>query len=583
MISILKTIEHHTQKAFAAETGNPAFGNVQLSDRPDLSDYQCNGALAAAKSLKTNPRALAEKILSTLDLPGIEIFIAGPGFLNFKLSDACIKEAAQNQLSTPTLGYQSPTSPKKIFVDYGGPNAAKPMHVGHLRSSIIGESLKRLLRFTGNTVIGDIHLGDWGTQMGMLIIGLKQQHPEWIYFQENADPKDFPKDPPFTLEDLETLYPTISAAAKEDEVLATTCREAIATLQKGHPGYTALWQHFVHLSVADMKKQFDALGISFDQWFGESRYAQKLPGLVEACIEKGIAHESEGAIILPVAEATDKQDIPPLLLQKKDGGYLYGTTDLATLQERVEEFCADEIIYVVDGRQALHFEQVFRGGKKLGLSVDTKFIGFGTMNGEDNKPFKTREGGVMRLATLIALLREEAGKKIEAANIAQDLSPEAREEIAQKIGIAALKFADLQHDPRQNYQFNLDKFMRFEGKTGPYLQYALVRIQALQEKLGHIPPKWAPTAFTPEERELLMHLLNFPQVIQKAVDALAPNVLCEHAYALAQSFSRFYAACPIGTCADPTIQQARMHLLEFTQKALKTYLGIIGIDVPEKM
>jgi arginyl-tRNA synthetase len=574
------------EKAFVACGYEGKWGQVKISDRPDLGDYQCNGALGAAKQAQKNPRNVAEEILSflTTHLPFAHCSLAGPGFINVKLDDQSLMTFAQLLGKEEKCGVGLPKVKQKIFVDYGGPNAAKPMHVGHLRSSIIGESIKRLLRFIGHEVIGDIHLGDWGTQMGMLIHAISEREPSLIYFKENYS-GPYPQESPVSLKDLEDLYPQISGRCKDDVDLAEKCRKATVELQQGRPGYRALWHHFVDVSVQDMKQQFDLLGVSFEQWFGESRYQDQLAPMIEELLNKEIAVPSEGAVVISVAKEEDKTEMPPLLLRKSDGGFLYATTDLATLKERVQHFKADRVIYVVDGRQSLHFDQVFRAAHKAGYHVDTKFLGFGTMNGPDNKPFKTRTGGVMKLSELIGTLIQEAKMRIEEAGLGLKFSEDEKQDIAYKVGIATLKFADLQHDPQQNYIFDISKFMKFEGKTGPYLLYAAVRIKSLLRKAQEegLVAEDLTEPLRAEERELLLMLLRFPDVIERAATQLAPNALCEFAFELAQKFSRFYQACPVLSEPDSQRKKGRLTLCSFTLKELLILLDLLGIPAPERM
>jgi arginyl-tRNA synthetase len=552
---------------------------VRISDRSDLSDYQCNGALSLAKVFGRPPQEIAIELQRYLakTLSDVEIFVAGPGFLNFKLSNRFLINWIQSSSPKPQK-----KSLETVIFDYGGPNVAKPMHVGHLRSSIIGECLKRLFQYKGHPVIADIHLGDWGTQMGMLIIALKHQTPNLPYFDPNFQ-GPYPKDPPVSLEDLQDIYPKISAACAENEALSSEAREATYELQQGRPGYRALWQHFVDVSVEDMKKNFDRLNVSFDQWFGESRYQEKIPALIQNFKEKGLVQESQGALIIEVAEEGDKKEVPPLILQKSDGGFLYATTDLATLDERVGIFKADRIVYVVDGRQELHFEQLFRAARKLGYKVKTDFIGFGTMNGPDNKPFKTRSGGAMRLEELIESLKEEALKKMRETKAGEGFSIDKQEEIAEKIGIAALKFADLQHNPVQNYQFDLKKFMSFEGKTGPYLLYALVRIISILEKAEVSNASFTHKELLPQERDILLKILQQADVLERAYKSLSPHILCDYAFELAQSFSRFYQICPILSEPNQERKETRLFLCTRVFEALNLTLNLLGIVPVSKM
>lgn len=585
-MNLKKWLQTEIKEVFLSLGYDPLLGDVKRSDRPDLADYQCNGALAIAKMLKKNPRDVATHIvaaLSSLQEKGVRFSVDGPGFINMRLSDSLLKSSWEEILRKGFRETCAAQKPLNVIIDFAGPNAAKPMHIGHLRSSIIGESLKRLLRFVGHQVLGDIHLGDWGTQMGMLIHGLYEENPDWIYFNKNFE-GPYPAVSPVTLEKLEALYPLISARAKEDEDLAQKCRLATAELQKGRPGYKALWQHFVDVSVRDMKLHFEKLGVSFDQWFGESRYEEQLAPLVEKFLKKGIAQKNEGAVIVPVKEEGDKIDMPPLLLQKSDGGFLYATTDVATLEERVHVFHANWIIYVVDARQDLHFTQVFRASRKDGIEAHTTFVGFGTMNGDDGKPFKTREGGVMKLGDLIEMLIHEAKKRLQEAGLSEKFTVSELDAIAEQVGIGALKFADLQHDPRQNYKFDLDKFMRFEGKTGPYLQYAGVRIKSILKKAADEkhPIGGLPQMLHEEERKLLLLLHQTSEAVAHAAIVLAPHVLADHAFEIAQQFSRFYSACPILT-GEEDLRAGRLSLCQMTLNILEDLLALIGITIPERM
>lgn len=574
-------IESTLKNIFKDHGLDEALGILKISDRPDLCDYQCNGALAAAKILQKNPREIAQKIALELQGtdPHLTIDVAGPGFLNITLSNTLLSSHL-NDHPKPSFDH----TPVKTTLDYCGPNVAKPLHVGHLRSTIIGESLKRLCTFVGDTVTGDIHMGDWGTQMGMILYELSLRSPDLPYFDDHFE-GPYPETSPVSLEDLQEIYPAISKKCKEDPAIAEKARLATVELQQGRPGYRALWQHFVDVSIKDMKQHLEKLGVHFDQWFGESRYQDKIPPMLEALVQKGIAKEDQGALILEVEAATDKSPMPPLLLRKKDGGFLYATTDLATVEERVKDFGAERIIYVVDGRQDLHFKQVFRAANKYGLQARYDFIGFGTMNGPDGKPFKTRAGGVMRLGDLIHMLIQEAKKRMEDAGIGSTLSAEDLEAIAQKVGIAALKFADLQHDPVQNYQFDLEKFMRFEGKTGPYILYAAVRIQSMLQKTTQAGLKAGPIQNTllPEERALVLALTRFEDYIMRAYDKLSPNILCDYAFDLAQKFSRFYQAAHILNEKNLEFQSSRITIVEKTFKALESLTNLLGLDIPPKM
>jgi arginyl-tRNA synthetase len=579
MSSVQKQLGKTVRQVFCDLDFDPNFASLKFSDRPDLSDYQCNGALPIAKQQGMLPQQVAQTIIEALQprCPQAELFVAGPGFINFKLKDSFVQEALEQVALKPDL----PPS-KHVFVDYGGPNVAKPLHVGHLRSSIIGESLKRLFRYMGHKVTGDIHLGDWGTQMGMLIVALEEKFPTLPYFQKNFS-GPYPEESPVTLKDLEDLYPKISARCKEDKELADRARLATMELQQGRPGYRALWKFFVDVSVEDLRSQLEKLGVTFEQWFGESRYQDKIPALLEKVKHQGISRRSDGALIIDVAETGDKTDIPPLLLQKSDGGFLYATTDLATIQERVDHFGAEAMIYVVDGRQSLHFEQVFRAAHKMGYNTLLELIGFGTMNGADGKPFKTREGGVMRLEELIDLLVTGARQRLENVGVSKDLTLEEEDDIAFKVGIAALKFADLQHNPMQNYQFDVNKFLSFEGKTGPYLLYVGVRIKAILAKGGASGFHGVVPNLQKQERDLAICLLRFADLIELAYEKRLPNILCEVAFDLAQAFNRFYQNCPILIEPDEKIKKFRLFLCEKTLQQMLILFDLLGIESVERM
>lgn len=583
MQSLHQDIELTIRKAFECLSLTADYGKITTSNRPDLCDFQCNGALAAAKSAKQNPRALAEQLVAQINLSFAEITIAGPGFLNIKVNDAYLASKANEMIADNRLGVTTVNKTKNVIIDYGGPNIAKPMHVGHLRSSIIGESIKRILHHMGDKVTGDIHMGDWGTQMGMLICAIQEEQPELPYFDPNHT-GSYPQTSPVTMSDLQRLYPEFSARAKADDALAEAARTATFELQQGKPGYRALWQHFVDLSIADMKQQFDILDIEFEQWFGESRYQDKLESLVTDLITQKIAIKSDGAYIIPVQQADDKAEIPPLMLCKSDGGFLYSTTDLATLDERIKDYQANLVLYVVDARQSLHFTQVFRAAKKAGLNANCEHLGFGTMNGPDGKPFKTRAGGVMRLSDLITELRYEATKRVVEAGLGKNLSPDELQSIAEKVAIATLKFADLQHDRTQSYQFDLDKFMRFEGKTGPYILYAGVRIRSIIRKAQANHISTGPIVCQePQERELLLKLLQINEIYWRAYTNRMPNILCEYMYEISQLFSKFYQACHVLNESEKIKAQSRLSICNLTLNVLEQTSDLVGIQIPERM
>lgn len=592
MTSLLKHLNDLFSNAFET-LGFPAeCGQVRESDRPDLAPFQCNGAMMAAgflkkKGEKANPRDIAAQVVAAVeghaDIDTLEI--AGPGFINIQLSPDAVARQANQLFQDPKTGAKAQKS-QTIVIDYGGANVAKPMHVGHLRSAVIGECLKRLLRFQGHTVIGDVHLGDWGLQMGHLITELQDEQPDLPYF----DPKkkaDFPKTSPVTMEDLARLYPSASRKAKADAERMTRSREATAELQNGRAGYRALLDHFITVSIAALKEGYGALGVEFDLWKGEAAVDPLIPGMLQALTEQGITEESDGALIIRVERESDKAEIPPVMLLARSGAVLYHTTDLATLIDRKQEIDPDKILYVVDQRQALHFEQVFRAAVKAGWYNDTQMehLGFGTMNGKDGKPFKTRDGGVLRLDDLLELMTESAKARLVEAGMGQDFHADEQADVARKVGIAALKFADLQNQRMTNYVFEPERFTAFEGKTGPYLLYATVRIQSILRKAEALGVHAGTISITePAEAQLTLSLDAFDRALVGASSKYAPHILCEHVFRLAQSFSRFYTDCPIlvdGTA--PEVQASRLALAKTTLRQLSQGLSILGIETPDRM
>ncbi|HEX4026989.1 MAG TPA: arginine--tRNA ligase [Rhizomicrobium sp.] len=593
MTSLTAELSRIAGQAFAAEGLAESFGQVQASDRPDLAPFQCNGALAAAKFLsgrpadgspagtKTNPRALAEKIAARLRAEGIfsKVEIAGPGFLNLDLVDEALD--ARVAAEPKPQGRNG----KTVVIDFGGPNVAKPMHVGHLRSSIIGDCLQRLYRANGWRVISDVHLGDWGLQMGQLISEIEIEGTAPLYFDANFT-GPYPEESPVGMDDLETLYPRASAACKADPARLEAARRATVDLQAGRPGYRALWRHFVTVSERGLEREFGALGVRFDLWNGESSVDALIAPMIEDLKRRGLASMSEGALVVDVARDDDKKPMPPLILVKSEGGVLYGTTDLATVIERVREYDPDLILYVVDHRQHGHFEQVFRAAQKAGLSgkAHLEHVGYGTMNGPDGKPFKTRAGGVMKLHDLIAMAKAEAETRLAEAGIGADYPAQERAEIARKVGIATIKFADLSNHRITDYIFDLERFSKFEGKTGPYLQYAAVRIQSMLRKAAEQGAKMgAPAIHSPEERKLVLKLLTLGDALAAAEEKRAPNMLCEYAFELAQDFSRFYGAHHVLSETDEALRAARLGLCARVLAVLAQVLDLLGIEIPERM
>jgi len=573
--------------AFAAEGFDPALGAVRVSDRPDLAQFQCNGALAAARAAKLNPRAVGEKIAAALKADPIfsEVSLAGPGFINLTLSDAALSERLSQLAADARLGGWKAAKEETVILDYGGPNVAKPLHVGHLRSAIIGECLKRLLRFAGCKVIGDIHLGDWGLPMGQLITEVKREQPTLPYF-DAAFAGPYPKASPVTLEDLERLYPQASAACKADETRAAEARAATAELQGGRPGYRALWKHFIDVSRAAIEREYADLGVTFDLWKGEADVDPLIAPMVEKLRGDGVAVDDKGAVVVHVGREDDKKEFPPLILYKSDGGVMYGTTDLATIIDRRDSVHPDRILYVVDGRQRDHFEQVFRASEIAGIYPKDRLehLWFGTMNGKDGKPFKTRAGGVLKLRDLIDMVEGSAAQRLKDSGFAEGYGADETKDVARRIGLAALKFADLSNPRTSDYIFDLDRFTSFEGKTGPYLHYASVRVRSVLKKAEaagaaagafHIAAK--------EERELALTLLNFGEVVKDAVEKRLPHYLCEHAFNLAQAFSKFYAACRIADESDEAMRASRMSLAATTGLQLGLILDILGMPAPERM
>lgn len=583
-------------EAFAAENIDPALGIVKVSDRPDLAQFQCNGALAAAKALKTNPRELAGKIAARLENHEAisDLTIAGPGFLNIKVTDAFLigklSEKVGGQSCVPssdlTSALWSSQDKHTIILDYGGPNVAKPLHVGHLRAAIIGESLKRILRHVGAEVISDVHLGDWGLQMGQLISEVALRQPDLVYFDDNFD-GPYPSESPVTLKDLEEMYPVASANCKADPARLAKARSATFALQDGHKGYRALWAHFIAVSRASIEQEYADLGVSFDLWKGEADADPLIPDMIKELTAKGLVEESDGAKIIRVARDDDNKKVPPIMLLTSEGSVGYHTTDIATILDRVNSYKPSQMLYVVDQRQALHFEQVFRAAEMAGYFEESNLehLGFGTMNGKDGKPFKTREGGILKLRDMIDLVEGRAHERILESGMAKGYPPEEVNDIARKIGVAALKFADLSNARTSDYIFDLERFMAFEGKTGPYLLYASVRIRSVLKKANASQAdKSSPIQITaPEERDLILCLLNAGEVVRSTYEKRMPHILCEHAFVLAQAFSKFYAACRVSDEADPAIRSSRIALLHQTGVQLDLVLDLLGIDVPERM
>lgn len=586
--------------AFAAEGVDAALARVTPSDRPDLADFQSNGALAAAKALKANPRELAGRIAERLsaDPRFASVEVAGPGFINLKIADAALAERAEAVAADADhAGAAVVSEPRKVVIDFGGPNVAKPMHVGHLRSAIIGESLKRLFRFRGDHVTGDAHFGDWGFQMGLLIVACGDEALADAFMVEGDGP--FPAESPVTLADLDRLYPLAAGKAKEDPAFRDRARKATAELQNGRPGYRALWSHFVAVSREALKREYGDLSVDFDLWNGESDADPLMPEMLAHLKETGLLVPDDGAQVVHVAREgeTRKKKLadgsvieapspPPLLVISSEGSAMYGTTDLATILDRKKTLSPDLILYVVDERQAEHFEQVFRAAYLAGYAPEKSLehLGFGTMNGQDGKPFKTRAGGVLKLRDLIDQATEKARERLHEAKLGDDLSSEEFEAIAHKVAIAALKFADLSNARTTSYVFDLDRFMSFEGKTGPYLLYQAVRIKSLLRKAAELGVAPGPIVIAePAERDLALTLDAFSTAVSDAYDKRMPHLVAEHAYRVAQSFSKFYAACPVLVAPDEAVKRSRLALSAAALRQLEIALNLLGIDTPERM
>ncbi|MEM9571451.1 MAG: arginine--tRNA ligase [Pseudomonadota bacterium] len=597
------------RSAFEAEGLDARWGAVKQSDRPELADFQCNGCMGAAKQAGTNPRELAAKIAPRIaENQAVDrVDIAGPGFLNITVSDAALSKQAAFIASDPKAGGGAASDPEKIVVDFGGPNVAKPMHVGHIRSAVIGDTLVRLLRFLGDDVTGDVHLGDWGLQMGLLIIAVKDAQPNLPYFDVDAT-GPFPADPPVTMDDLSTLYPMASARSKEDETYAKRAQEAVAEMQAGRPGYRALLQHFIDVSVAALKVDYAFLDVSFDLWKGESDVDPLIAPMIEELKADGFTAEDDGALVIQIAKEDEnvpilneagqhlrsddgklryKKPMPPFMLVNSRGAVGYHATDLATIKDRVETIGPDRILYVVDQRQATHFEQVYRASDKVGyLRKDRlEHLGFGTVNGKDGKPFKTREGGTLRLSDLNAMALEEATKRIGETGLSGDIGDAEKAEIGKLVARASLRFADLQNQRTTNYVFDLERFTSFEGKTGPYLLYAAVRIKAILRRASAQGFQAGDIVIdADEERKLVLALDGFALALRLAREKRMPHYLCEHIYSLAQAFSAFYAACPIlKDDISAPVRASRLALCEAVLHQLETGLGILGITAPERM
>ncbi|MBS5229639.1 arginine--tRNA ligase [Roseburia inulinivorans] len=595
MKKILDLITDEVTKAFTECGYDAKYAKVTLSNRPDLCEYQCNGAMAAAKEYKKAPFMIADEVVEKLAANPIFAMAESvkPGFLNLKIDEAYLADyVAKMQEDEGRFGCEKTEAPKTIMIDYGGPNVAKPLHVGHLRSAIIGESVKRIGKFMGHNVIGDVHLGDWGLQMGLIITELKQRRPELVYFDDTYT-GEYPEEAPFTISELEEIYPTASKKSKEDEAYKEAAMQATFELQHGKRGYQALLKHILNVSVTDLKRNYANLNVSFELWKGESDAQPYIPDMVQKMKDDGFAYISDGALVVDVKEDTDTKEIPPCMILKSDGASLYNTTDLATMVWRMKDYNPDEIIYVVDKRQELYFTQVFRCARKTGIvkpETELKFLGFGTMNGKDGRPFKTRDGGVMRLEHLISGINEEMLAKIQENQKTKEnlgISTEEAENTAKMVALAAIKYGDLSNQASKDYIFDIDRFTSFEGNTGPYILYTIVRIKSILNKYHGLGKDESGAvigaAHSKSEKDLMLELSKFNAVMESAFEETAPHKICSYIYDLANAFNSFYHGTKIMSEENETVQKSYIRLLELTKSVLETCIDVLGFSAPERM
>jgi len=588
MKKFLDLISEEMKNAFQAAGYDRELGKVTLSNRPDLCEYQCNGAMAGAKLYKKAPVVIAGEVAAQCADSAIfsQVEAVNPGFLNLKVKEGFVADYLKQMMEEPKFGLEMPEKPNMIIVDYGGPNVAKPLHVGHLRSAVIGESIKRIARYAGHKVLGDIHMGDWGLQMGLIITELKEREPELVYFDENYT-GEYPKEAPFTISDLEEIYPAASSKSKEDPAYKERAMEATFKLQNGVRGYRALWNHIMQVSVADLKRNYENLNVEFDLWKGESDVQDLIPGMVDYMKKEGYAYISDGALVVDVKEETDTKEVPPCMILKSDGASLYNTTDLATIMERMQKYHPDRLIYLTDKRQDLYFEQVFRCARKTKLvepETELLHIGFGTVNGKDGKPFKTREGGVMRLELLIKEINEEMYRKIIESR--KEEAQEA-EQTAKIVALSAIKYGDLSNQASKDYIFDIDKFTSFEGDTGPYILYTIVRIKSILAKVKEQGQSLAGVRIRqPEnasEKALMMEIAGFHAMMEAAYADTAPHKVCAYIYDLANAFNRFYHETKIVTEEDQDKKTGWVALLLLTRDILETCIDVLGFSAPERM
>ncbi len=588
MKKILDLISEQVTAAFVQAGYEEKYGKVTVSNRPDLCEYQCNGALAAAKQYHKAPIMIAKDVAAILETEDMfsQVDAVAPGFLNLKVKEAFVSDYLNEMRGSEKFGLEPVAHPKTIMIDYGGPNVAKPLHVGHLRSAIIGESIKRMGRYVGHTMIGDVHLGDWGLQMGLIITELHKRKPELVYFDE-AYTGEYPEEAPFTISELEEIYPAASAYSKEHADYKEAAMQATYELQHGRRGYRALLAHILNVSVTDLKKNYKNLNVDFDLWKGESDAQPYIPQMVQDMKDKGFAHISDGALVVDVKEDTDTKEIPPCMILKSDGASLYNTTDLATIVWRMKDYHPDQLIYVVDKRQELYFTQVFRCARKTGLvkpETELTFLGFGTMNGKDGKPFKTREGGVMRLEKLISGINEEMYRKIMDNH---EADPEEAKETAKIVGLSAIKYGDLSNQASKDYIFDIDRFTSFEGNTGPYILYTIVRIKSILNKYkdngGTLEGLSIRPAGSASEKALMLELARFNSVMENAFEEIAPHKICSYIYDLANEFNHFYHETKILAETDAEKQKGYIALLLLTRGILEDCIDVLGFSAPERM
>ena len=588
MKKILDFITGEMVQAFKAAGYDASYAKVSLSNRPDLCEYQCNGAMAAAKAYKKAPIVIANDVVEKLTESKVfsEVSAVNPGFINLKLEAGFLADYLQKMQEDENLSIEKTAEPRKIMIDYGGPNVAKPLHVGHLRSAIIGESIKRMGRLMGHEVLGDVHLGDWGLQMGLIITELKVRKPELVYFDE-AYEGEYPAEPPFTIGELEEIYPTASARSKEDEAYKEEAMQATYLLQHGHRGYQAVLHHILQVSVTDLKKNYERLSVSFDLWKGESDAQPYIPEMAEYMKNAGYSRLDEGAWVVDVKEESDTKEVPPCMILKSDGASLYTTTHLATIIDRMKNYHPDKMIYVVDKRQEMHFIQVFRCARKTKLveeGTELEFLGFGTMNGKDGKPFKTREGGVMRLESLIQDINEEMFRKITDNH---EIDAEEARETAKIVGLAAIKYGDLSNQASKDYVFDVERFTSFEGNTGPYILYTIVRIKSILNKYraggGSLGTHEIRKPSGSSEKALMLVLSRFNSVMQNAFDELAPHKICAYIYDLANEFNHFYHETKILSEENEEQKASWIQLLALTKDVLELCTDTLGFSAPERM